>query len=175
MGQIGEMLTATTVRVMGLAEGLLKGVEPAVFASQPTQDGRVVDTNHGAFVYGHLALYPAKILQMLGQDPGPAACSERYAELFAAGVHCKHDPDNAEHPPMAEIVERFKAGSAAAIEAVRGADDAVFARPIEGNDRYREVFGTVGNATGFLLHDHVMFHLGQMSAWRRMMGLGSAM
>lgn len=175
MRRIGEVLTATTGRTTGLAESLLNGVEPGVFARQPMQDGRVVDTNHGAFVYGHLALYPARILQMIGRDPGPVACPERYTELFAAGVRCRHDADGSEHPPMKEIVERFRAGYAAAIEAVRNTDDAVFDRMIEGNERYREVFGTVGNATGFLLHDHFMFHLGQMSAWRRMMGLGSAM
>lgn len=175
MGQIGDVLTATMGRSMGLAEGLLSGVEPGVFARQPTQDGRVVDTNHGAFVYGHLALYPARVMEMLGRDPGPVACPERYTELFAAGVRCKHDPDGAGHPPMGEIVERFKSGHAAAIDAVRETDDAVFGRMIEGNDRYREVFGTVGGAVTFLLHDHVMFHLGQASAWRRMMGLGSVM
>jgi hypothetical protein len=37
----------------------------------------------------------------------------------------------------------------------------------------RERFPTVGAATNFLLNDHLMFHAGQVSAWRRAVGLGS--
>jgi hypothetical protein len=114
-------------------------------------------------------------MAMLGQDGSAIACPPNYDERFAAGVQCLHDPDNAKHPPMSEIVTRFESGYQTLIEAVRNAEDSTLTGPIQGNDRYREVFGTVGGAAGFMLHDHLMFHLGQISAWRRMMGLGSVM
>lgn len=175
MGRMGEMLTVTTGRSMGLAKGLLNGIAAKDFSSQPTSAGKVIDTNHPAFVYGHLALYPARVMGMLGLDGTGLACPKRYDELFAAGVACVHDPDGSQHPPKDEIVAKFESNYAALIDAVKDVDDSVLAGPIQGNDRYREVFGTVGGAASFMMHDHLMFHLGQVSAWRRMMGLGSAM
>ncbi len=175
MGQMGELLTVTTGRTMGLAKGLLTGIDAKDFSSQPTADGRVIDTNHPAFVYGHLALYPARVMAMLGRDGAAIACPPEYDALFAAGVKCLHDPDGSKHPAMDDIVARFERGYGALIEVVKNTDDAALAGPIQGNDRYRDAFGTVGGAAGFMLHDHLMFHLGQASGWRRMMGLGSVM
>ncbi len=175
MGQMGELLTVTSGRTMGLAKGLLAGIKPEDFSRQPTADGKVIDTNHPAFVYGHLALYPPRVLAMLGQDGSAIACPPEYDALFAAGVKCLHDPDGSRHPSMDDILARFEQGHAVLIESIKNANDATLSGPIQGNDRYREVFGTVGGAAGFMLHNHVMFHLGQVSAWRRMMGLGSAM
>lgn len=175
MGQMSELLTVTTGRTMGLAKGLLNGIDAKDFSRQPACSGKIVDTNHPAFVYGHLALYPARVMGMMGLDGSAIACPARYEELFAAGVACVHDPDGSKHPPMDDIVTRFETNYARLIEAVKGVDDSVLAGPIQGNDSYREVFGTVGGAAGFMMHDHLMFHLGQVSAWRRMMGLGSAM
>jgi len=175
MGRMGELLTVTTGRTMGLAKGLLNGIDAKDFSRQPTSGDKVVDTNHPAFVYGHLALYPARVMGMVGLDGSAIACPPKYEELFAAGVACVNDPDGSKHPAMDEIVSRFEANYATLIDAVKDVDDAVLAGPIQGNDRYREVFGTVGGAASFMMHDHLMFHLGQVSAWRRMMGLGSAM
>jgi hypothetical protein len=36
------------------------------------------------------------------------------------------------------------------------------------------MFPTIGGAVNFLLVGHVQMHLGQVSTWRRVMGLGSA-
>lgn len=172
---VSDVLIAASGRTMAMSRGLLTGINPKDFARQPEFGGRLVDTNHPAFVYGHLALYPAKLLGIVGKGAGAVQCPQSFTDLFAAGVKCRHDPENAEHPPMAEIVERFENGYTRLIDAMGGVDDAVFAAPIRGNDRYREAFGTVGGAACFMMHDHPMFHLGQASAWRRMMGLGSVM
>ena len=42
--------------------------------------------------------------------------------------------------------------------------------PIEG---FRSRAPTIGDAANFLMNSHAMFHLGQLSAWRRAMGLAS--
>ncbi len=173
---MGELLTLTMGRTLGLAKGLLGGIDAKDFARQPVgKDGQRVDTNHPAFVYGHLALYPARVLGMLGMDASDIACPASYDALFAAGVQCEDDPSGTKYPPMNELVAKFDAAYARLVEAVKGVDDAALSAPIQGNDRYREVFGTVGGAASFMMHDHLMFHLGQVSAWRRMMGLGSVM
>jgi hypothetical protein len=38
----------------------------------------------------------------------------------------------------------------------------------------RELFPTIGSVQAFYCGGHMMMHLGQMSAWRRMEGLGTA-
>jgi hypothetical protein len=40
--------------------------------------------------------------------------------------------------------------------------------------RMKELFPTVGAAVNFLVVGHTQSHLGQISVWRRLMGLGSA-
>jgi hypothetical protein len=38
----------------------------------------------------------------------------------------------------------------------------------------KQLFPTLGSVQTFYCGGHMMMHLGQMSAWRRMEGLGSA-
>lgn len=42
------------------------------------------------------------------------------------------------------------------------------------NESMRKYFPTVGDMVIFLMTSHEMNHLGQVAAWRRAMGLGSA-
>jgi hypothetical protein len=60
-------------------------------------------------------------------------------------------------------------------EVLPDVSDETFARdnPMEG--RFREVFPKVGTAVNFLCTSHLMMHLGQISTWRRAIGLASAM
>lgn len=172
--RIGDMLTLTTARTMGLAKGLLGSVNADDFAKQPTADGKPVDTNHPAFVYGHLAIYPAKVMGMIGHDGTAAACPEAWEDLFKNGAVCTHDADGSKYPPMGEIIAKFEAGYELLIDATKATSDDLLLQPIA-EEGWREAFGTNGGMVSFMLHDHLMFHLGQVSAWRRMMGLGSAM
>jgi hypothetical protein len=41
--------------------------------------------------------------------------------------------------------------------------------------RIKEIFPFVGLAINFMLNNHNMMHVGQVSAWRRAMGLPSVM
>ncbi len=182
MGQVGKMLEVMAARMTGLSEALLKDVKPADFARQPIAaagsigagGSGLIKTNHPAFVYGHLSIYPARMMEFMGLDASKIQPTQRYQDLFSHGKECVHDPEGATYPAMVEIVPLFRHGHEAVIAALAGVDDAVFARdtPHEG---MRARFPTVGSAVGFLLCSHTMMHLGQMSAWRRCMGLGSAM
>ncbi len=172
--RIGEMLALTTARTMKLAEGLLRGVDAADFARKPAPDGNVIDTNHPAFIYGHLAIYPSMIMGMIGHDGASVGTPDSWQELFKNGAVCTDDADGTNYPPMDEIVASFESGYAALIDATRNTADEVLLRPLA-EEGWRDAFGTNGGMVGFMLHDHLMFHLGQMSVWRRAMGLGSAM
>ena len=61
-----------------------------------------------------------------------------------------------------------------ASEVLKASDDALFTKqnPVDG--RMRELFPTNGGALGFYVGGHVMMHIGQLSAWRRAMGLEAA-
>ena len=75
---------------------------------------------------------------------------------------------------MDETVETFRSGYANAMTALREASDDTLqqANPAEG--RMAELFPTLGSMHGFYVGGHIMMHMGQLSAWRRMQGMGPA-
>ena len=171
MGQIGTIITTATERVSGLGAGLLKDIDAAKAARMP--EG--VNCNHPVFVFGHLSIYPQMIMKMLGQEPGEAAVPEQYNDLFMHGVECQDDVDGTIYPSLDEVSEHCARAYATVIEFAKGVDDELLLKEIEGNDGFRDAFGTNGAMIMFLIHDHPMFHYGQVSTWRRAMGLGSVM
>lgn len=176
-GTTARLLLTMTERTAGLADALAQGIDPNQAGSMPSLDGNVVNCNHPIFIYGHLAIYPQKIMKALGAEPGDAAVPEKYQELFEAGVECKHDPENTIYPPFAEVLEHFKRSHSVVQRHIATLDDAKLGSAIagEGNERAAEFFGTTDTMSLFMLHDHYMFHLGQLSTWRRCFGLGHAM
>jgi hypothetical protein len=75
---------------------------------------------------------------------------------------------------MDVITKHFFSAFDAALVVVGKTPDADFKKPNPAEGRFKEILPTVGDATNFLMSTHGMSHLGQMSAWRRIMGLGSA-
>jgi hypothetical protein len=153
---------------LGYADVLLKDVPSAKFAVKP----RGIDTNHPAFIYGHLALYPERLLDLIGRTD-LAQPDATFTDLFAAGKPCVDDPAGTVYPAMDAIVGRFRTRYEAVLTPLAEAKDEVFHRP-NPNERMRDRFPTVGLACAFLVNGHLMMHLGQMSAWRRCMGMPSA-
>ncbi|MFU8828125.1 MAG: DinB family protein [Phycisphaerales bacterium] len=133
-----------------------------------------VDCNTPAWVIGHVGHYPEHVLDLIGRSE-LARHDERWKELFANGTPAPDDADGSYYPSKDELLSRYLERSEVAIEAIAQADESVLLaiNPMEG--RFREMFPTIGAAAGFLLTSHSMMHLGQVSTWRRCMGLGSAM
>jgi hypothetical protein len=172
MGTIADMIVHCGRRARAHAERLLADVTPAQFARLPRQDGRLINTNHAAFIYGHLALYPANVLTMLGCDAAKAVAPDGWPALFGMGTTCRDDADGTIYPAMDAIVPVFLNNYTVALDAVAQVDDAVFARPTP-DERFRSFLPTLGTVALSMLNNHVSLHMGQMSAWRRCMGLGS--
>ena len=154
------------------AERLLNDVKPEQFARFAVVNGKVIESNHPAFVYGHLSLYGPRILSQLGQ-PGPIA-SEGFDAAFSKDARCVDDPNGAVYPPMEAVTQAFFDGYKAAVPVLRSLPDEAFqpANPMGG--RMTELFPTLGSLQTFYCGGHMMMHLGQVSAWRRMMDLGAA-
>ena len=173
MQNIGPMIAASAKLGMGYAEKLVTGVDPADFAKYAQIGDTVIESNHPAFILGHLCLYPQRITSDLNADSSKTTPPENFEEIFSHNAKCVNDPDRSIYPSKDEIIDVWKTGYSAAIELVEATEDAAFAaeNPIE---RLRERFPTKGSAHAFYLGGHIMMHLGQLSAWRRAMGMGAA-
>ena len=128
--------------------------------------------NHPAFLYGHLAIYGNRMLggfldreDLVNEVPFDA-------EAVAAGAPCLSDASK--YATKDVVLPYFKERYETVIEVLPSVSADVFARenPVEG--RFREMLPTVGGVVLFMLNNHVMMHAGQVSHWRRAMGLGPA-
>lgn len=175
MPLIGSILASNGSLTLMNAERLLVGISPSQFARFARPGGVEVQSNHPAWIMGHLALYPQRVLLALGLPLGDSAMPSGYEPLFKNGSECRDDAAGSLYPPMAELSAAFFRSYKAAIAAVASAADEAFAKPNPAEGRLRELFPTIGAAVAFYLSGHAQLHLGQLSAWRRAMGLGAAM
>lgn len=176
MGQFAEMILAGAKRTRGFAERILVGITPQTFARKPRfeKQGKpvVIETNHPAWVYGHLSLYPVNVLAMLGLDTSKVAPPAAFEALFKDGTQCQDDPDGKIYPAMETVTAAYFRGYDKAFETIAALDDAALAAQSE--EKFRANFPQVGGRVNFMLNNHVMMHMGQVSAWRRCMGLPPA-
>lgn len=157
---------------LGYTERLLKDVTPASFARFASPGGHVVESNHAAFVLGHLALYAPRILKDLGHTPNTIPAS--FEAVFSKDAKCADDPNGQLYPSMESVCAVYYEGYRAASAALRAAPDTIFQQPNPNPGRLAELFPSLGSMHAFYCGGHMMMHLGQVSAWRRMIGLGAA-
>jgi hypothetical protein len=173
MPTIGPMIAASARLGLGYAERLLKDVTPEQFPRYAKIGDTLIESNHPAFIYGHLSLYPSRVIEQAGGDPAEFLPSSQFEQLFSKDARCVDDPDGSIYPPMDEVTSALLRGYQAAVETLEKAADEVF-QAENPNEAMRERFPTKGAALGFYVGGHFMLHMGQMSAWRRAMGMGPA-
>ncbi|GJQ30175.1 MAG: hypothetical protein HBSAPP03_20590 [Phycisphaerae bacterium] len=175
MGQIADTILGAARISRRNAELLLVGIDPARAAMKPRgESGRVIDTNHPTFVYGHLCLYPPRLMALLARDATAITPPSAWEPLFKAGAACQDDLAGTIYPSFGTVSSHLLRATDVAIDALAHADDALLAKP-NPNEASRDRFPTIGAVACFYLTGHMMVHLGQVSAWRRCMGLPSAM
>ncbi|QDV60975.1 DinB family protein [Crateriforma conspicua] len=173
MSLMANAIAESGQHCMNYARQLLQDIPASQFARFARLGDTVVASNHPAFIFGHLSLYGSRVVNELGGDASAVMPTDRYNELFSPVAECVDDPDGTIYPPMDEITERFFASYTSAVDALRQADDATLSA-VNPNERGRAKFATMGSMHAFYLGGHLMIHLGQLSAWRRMQGLGQA-
>lgn len=169
---IGNCIADSLDLCVGYAERLLKDVTAENFGRQASPGGTPIDSNHPAFVLGHLALYAPRILRDLGVEA--TAVPAGFDAVFSKDAKCADDPQATIYPPMESVKAVFFEGYRAASAALRAAADDTFQRPNPNPGRLAELFPSLGSMHAFYCGGHMMMHLGQLSAWRRMAGLGAA-
>jgi uncharacterized damage-inducible protein DinB len=121
--------------------------------------------NHPAFILGHLALVAGDFAgSFVGLSP---ICPAGWKELFNQGA--KPLADRSLYPSKAELLQKLEEGHARLAEAVAKAKPEVLAQPAP--EKMRQRFPTVGGLLAGMMTSHEASHNGQLSAWRRAMGL----
>jgi hypothetical protein len=156
-------IAGPTRYMTNLAALLVDDIDPAHWASR---HGTTI--NHPAFVLGHCGYYAAICVEMLGGDMETGADEQT---LFDHEAQCIDDASI--YPDKQRTIDAFNARLAAVADFIESCDESIFARSSE-HTPFADRFPTLGGVAAFMLIGHIPFHLGQLSAWRRVAGMGSA-
>src|SRR5262249_26135757 len=146
--------------LMNYCQRLLAEVADERFAEQPHPG-----VNHPAWILGHLALTADGTLARFGVAKSLPA---EWATLFAAGS--KPTPVRTDYPTkdaLLQVVEE-RYGQLRQTAANAGAE--LLSQPTA-NPRAKDILPTLREMTAFILAGHLGVHLGQLSTWRRLIGL----
>ena len=120
---------------------------------------------HPASVVGHVAAsHGFGVAMLAGQAP---ALPDRWMELFNASAAAQTD---ATYPSKETLLSALNDYRGQLVDGLRTATPETLTRPLA-DENLREMFPTIGVLIVALLTVHESSHWGQLSAWRRAMGL----
>lgn len=146
---------------LGYAKRLVADLPDDAMALQPAPG-----MNHAAWVLGHLACTADMLGAMIGL---PAVCPADWVALF--DWNSSPSNDASQYPPKAALLQALEdahAGIAAALPDIPPARWTE-TTPLEA---IRGFLPTMGDCFVFVMAAHENMHLGQLSAWRRVQGMG---
>ncbi len=144
---------------------LVKDLTEEQMVAQPVK-GQTL--NHAAWVLGHLATGCDFALSLMGQK---RVSPESYDSL--CGMNSKPQNDRKLYPSKADLLKTVDAGYKAVAAALKQFPAAKMSEPMA--KEMAHIWPTVGDAIVFMVTAHDPTHLGQLSAWRRALGLPSVM
>ncbi len=162
-----------SIAVQGLQFGLKKNLDwaqrltadlsPEQMTLQPPGE-RAAPVNHPAWIFSHLNVYlpvmTALLRGELFEDP----------KFHPFGMQSKPEENATLYPSKLELLSAWQAGHDEISQLLATATDATLQQPVM-LPRWKEIMPTVGIALPYLLLVHENQHLGQLSAWRRVLGL----
>lgn len=156
-----EAILVTWRRNRAYGQRLLEDLDDAAMVAQPVPG---VTMNHAAWCFSHLNVYAPIAASMLRGAPFEDPLDHPFGQKSAP----INDP-SAYKPAKALLAEYLHLHDDAE-GALVAATDAVLARqnPLE---RWRGLHPTIGAQIVTLMAKHESMHLGQVSAWRRALGL----
>ncbi|MHC4406060.1 MAG: DinB family protein [Planctomycetota bacterium] len=142
------------------ARHLLRGVEEGQMVLQPIEG-----MNHPAWIIGHLVYSFQAIGGEIGLAPWlPSDWQERF------GTGTKLPTGSEQVPGRAELSAALDDGEKRLTDRLSEMSEEDLAESLP-DERLRHVFPTIGGAVMHILTVHTAVHVGQLSAWRRAMGL----
>jgi len=173
MGHVAQIIVDAAKVTRGYGERLLVGVTPENFARKPMANGQPIHCNHPAWVYGHLACYPSKMAAAVGLELPGAMAPAGFEDLFKDGTECRDDAAHTIYPAMEAVTSAFFRTHDAIFEHLGSVDDSKLLIPTP-DEKARARFPLLASRVLFLANNHLMMHFGQISTWRRCMGLPAA-
>jgi hypothetical protein len=128
-------------------------------------DQPVADVNHPAWILGHLAWTADRALEMFGAPPTSPAES---ATLF--GRDSKPSSSRAVYASKDELLGLIEEAYRRLRQTIGSASAEQLARPTT-NPRLKDTLPTLKELVPFMMTGHMGIHLGQLSSWRRLIGL----
>ena len=159
-----DFLTTTIGMNLRYCKSLIADIADADFCKQTS--GIV---NHPAWTMGHLCAVNGTALGLLGRD---SVMEEGLARRFGRGS--VPEADRSSYPAKEEFWSLFEKQMQSLSEGVNGVDDSQLEAPMP-LERLAARFPRVGDAVVYMTTAHPAIHLGQLSAWRRAMGMGPTM
>ena len=132
-------------------------------AAMTVQPGGLL--NHPSWTIGHLTF----VLHMIGGVVGVRSClPETFPRLFGPGSTPENDRGS--YDSKDEAIRRLRELQFLVTEAISKVEDDFLDQRFP-DEAYLEVFPTIRHALAQVLIGHTAFHVGQISMWRRAMGL----
>ena len=158
--------THQNIRIsVGYIKQLVEPVEPGQMAAMPkSQDG--IALNPPAWVIGHLAVSMAHVVKMLG---GTVDLPQQWSTLF--DMKSQPTDEASAYPDKAELLRGLDSVSESLCAALEATTDEQLAAPTP-REEFRKLVPTVGDAVTFVGVFHNGLHAGQLTSWRRCMGIG---
>jgi len=161
MNPLATAILITWRRNGAYALRLVADLSPSQFVAQPIA-GRML--NHPAWVLSHLNVYTPLCTAMLRGRPFTDPIDHPH------GQKSEVSGDAGKYEPAPTLVATYRSFHDEAEKALVESSAEIFAKanPLE---RWRTMHPTVGDMLVTLMVKHESGHLGQLSAWRRAMGL----
>jgi len=131
---------------------------------QPVENGK--PANHPAWVYSHLNVYSQIIEKLVRGDEFDDPKPHKF------GMQSKPESDPKLYASQSQLLSEFVANHERVIAALEEQGDGCLDQPMT-LERWKEPMPTVGIALPYLMLVHENQHFGQVSAWRRILGMPS--
>ncbi len=151
------------------AEQLLNGVDEEMMSTIPSKGLE----NHAAFTIGHLVSAAAMTSKYLG---GPYEISSEWESIFkrkGPGDPRKPDTNPDLYPKKAILLKALRHQHSNVEQLIINLDAKRFDEKVKW--RFSNHFPSLGELLYFMCISHESMHLGQLAAWRRAIGLASAL
>jgi len=146
--------------LLGYCQMLVGDIADERLAEQP-----LAGVNHPAWILGHLAYSADGAATLLG---GQKSLSREWLVKFGRGS--KLSSVRSDYPSKAELVATLERTFEHARQLAAAATPEQLAAPHR-NAFFADALPHVADLCSFLLTGHLSLHLGQLSSWRRMIGL----
>ena len=125
----------------------------------------LASVNHPAWILGHLAYSADRASTLLG---APKELPATWTGQFGPGS--KPSTTRIDYPSKDELLKAVEQGFARLRQVAAEATPEQLTKPST-NPRMKDALPTIQDGVAFLLTGHLGVHLGQLSMWRRMIGL----